>query len=219
MNSAVPESLLRSLEVIPRHKRVSLLLRHAHRPPIEPGTYGDEVELSDAGTHAAEELGEILSYRRPGRVAASPVKRNGVTAAAIVRGAGWEADVVEDSLLGLPGPFVVDPALAGPLFLEWGPLEVVKRQLSDRRALPGMRPTHEGVSLLWDLMTGHDDNADLDIFVTHDSVIAAFAGYLLEQTPVEENWPQFLEGVFVWRDEGGSHLVSCGVSRKLSRVS
>ena len=71
----VPETLLHSFEIVPENTRVALLLRHAHRPPIEPGSYGDDVELSRSGIESSEELGQILSQRRVGRLVASPVSR------------------------------------------------------------------------------------------------------------------------------------------------
>jgi hypothetical protein len=126
---------------------------------------------------------------------------------------------VLDWRLGDPGPFVVDSALAGPLFLHPGPAEVVRRQLQEPVPLPGMRPTEAGVSLLLDLMLETVAvPGTLDVFVTHDSVIAAVAGHLLQVIPDAAVWPRFLDGVFVWHREGTFGIAWQGTVQESSRA-
>jgi hypothetical protein len=111
---------------------------------------------------------------------------------------------VSDGRLGAPGTFVVNPALAGPLFLKLGPGEVVRRQLTEPDPLPGMRSTSEGVSLILDLMLEHPSLTNgLDVFVTHDSLLGVVVGYLLEVSVDSTNLPGFLEGLFLWKSSNG----------------
>ena len=201
---SVPENLLRSLELGQAKAHVTLLLRHSHRPPIKTGTLGEQVQLTAKGTRTSEELGEVLGQRKPGRLLASPITRCVETAEAVARGANWSPDVVLDRRLGDPGPFVTDPSLAGPMFLEVGAHEMVRRQIVELGPLPGMRPTREGVSLLWDLiMEGADDPGTIDVLVTHDSIIAVFLGQLLRTVSHDAIWPEFLDGPLVWRRLSG----------------
>ena len=213
---SIPPSLLRSIELVPPDVPAALLLRHAHRSPIKPGTYGDEVPLSQKGIRSAERLGEVLGQRQIGRLRASPVQRCVATAQALAKGARWTTDVVEDQRLGHPGPFVVDPSLAGPLFLELGPMEVVRRQIQDQSSLPGMRPTSEAVSLLLDLLLSDIGNSNtLDVLVTHDSVIAAFVGHVLQTAPTQAAWPAFMDGPLVWRSEDKISVAWMGSVQRL----
>ncbi len=83
----------------------------------------------------------------------SPVPRCVRTAVSVLCGAGSTGEAALDRMLGDPGPFVVEPEIAGPLFLETGILELTRRQLSDGKPPAGMRETFEGVDLLLDAAT------------------------------------------------------------------
>ena len=195
----VPDTLLRNLALIPPDVHAALLLRHAHREEIEAGTYGTDVPLSAHGVGSAEALGASLGSRRIARLVSSPVGRCVDTAAAVARGAGDALSVTEDWRLGDPGPFVVDPDVAGPPFLDVGAAEVVRRQLCEPEPPPGMRATGEGVRLLLDLALGDGGGPNtLDILVTHDAVIAAFLGHILPGADGAAPWPDFLEGALLW---------------------
>ena len=206
--------VLRSLEIVPEGAHAALLLRHAHRTDIPDGEYGEDVGLSCEGIAAAEQLGAKMSGRRIGRLLSSPVARCVDTAAALARGAGWSTRVVTDRRLGAPGPFIEDPSVVGPLFLEKGTAGVVRRQLEETGPLPGMRSTAAGVSTVLDLMIGKTGNeAVLDILVTHDAILAVVAGYLTGELVDEKTWPGFLEGLFAWSDSGGLAIAWRGQSR------
>ena len=70
--------------------RTLLLLRHAERPPIPPGTFGNDLEITPAGRREAEALGRALAQGEPvAGVYSSPVLRCVQTAEAMAAGAGW----------------------------------------------------------------------------------------------------------------------------------
>ena len=201
---AVPWSTLASLALIPTDGRVALLIRHSHRLGIPSGEVGKDVGLSARGVRMAEALGGQLSAFTPGRLMSSPVPRAADTARGIARGAGWKSPVREDWRLGDPGPFVVDSAAAGPCFVELGAEEVVRRQISGYAALPGMRPTSEGVRLVLEL-AGESLGGDpgLDVLATHDVILAVVVNALLGVEVEGDYWPDFLEGLFLWGASGG----------------
>ena len=137
------------LSVVPAQADTALILRHAEREDIPPGTFGTDVSLTACGIASAERLGAMLFGIRPQMtVTASPVPRCESTARAILRGGGLSEDLALDWRLGDPGPFVVDSEVSGALFLETGILEIVRRQLTDTEPPAGMRATSEGVDLL-----------------------------------------------------------------------
>lgn len=204
------------LHLVPENKHIALLLRHAHRDPINNGTYGDEVGLTGGGCHDARELGRTLGRRQVGRIVTSPIIRCQQTAKELAAGAGWDGAIALDWRLGQPGPFVVEPELAGPLFLNLGIPRVVRMQLDRNDPLPGMRPTHDGVSLLLDfLIEGADLGHTLSVFVTHDAILAVVVGYLLGVHTDAASWPGFLEGVYLWRSPEGLAVVWRGAIREI----
>ena len=138
---ALPRSTLASLELVPADRRVALLIRHSHCPGTPTGEVGNDLGLSPTGVRTVEGLGTHLSLMSPGRLLSSRVPRAVETARAIARGAGWDSPVREDWRLGGPGAFVADLSTVGPVFVELGSEEVVRRQISGRYALPGIRST------------------------------------------------------------------------------
>ena len=137
------------LDGVPAEADAALILRHAEREDIPPGTFGVDVPLTAYGVESAERLGAMLSGLRPqAGVTASAVPRCVSTGRAILRGGGWSEGVALDWRLGDPGPFVVDEEVSGARFLEIGILEIVRHQLTHVEPPAGMRETSEGVDLL-----------------------------------------------------------------------
>ena len=200
----------------------ALILRHAERENIPQGTFGMDVELTASGITSAEGLGSVLSDIRPlVCVSASPVPRCVSTAKAILRGGGRPEEVALDWRLGDPGPFVVDEEVSGALFLEIGILEIVKHQLTHAEPPAGMRQTGQGVDLLLGLTASNlGSRGRLNVYLTHDSILAVLVAYLY-RLPVDEiNWPGYLNGLLLWRSgdrvnfiwrglEQGSHPLGC----------
>ena len=196
--ASIPERLA----AVPDGVDVSLVIRHAEREEIAAGTFGHGVNLTTERTRAAEQLGAALSGDRALTLFSSPVPRCVQTAEAMLRGAGSSSEIHTDPRLGSPGPFIVDPEIAGPLFLELPIPEIARRQIHDASPLPGMRPTSEGVELLLDLVTsplGNDGR--LQVFVTHDIILSVFAASIFRSSLEETGWPDYLEGLILWRSD------------------
>ncbi len=189
---------------MPADTDVALVLRHAEREEIPSGTFGVDVPLTAVGVESAERLGSALSeIRPPVGVTSSPVPRCVQTAAAILRGGGFEKEAAVDWRLGDPGPFVVDTETSGALFLETGILEITRRQLSDVEPPPGMRGTSEGVGLLLDLTAKELGNSGrLNVYVTHDAILAVLVAHLYRLSVDDIGWPEYLDGLLLWRSTG-----------------
>ena len=122
----------------------------------------------------------------------------------MLRSTGWPAaTVTTDRRLGDPGPFIVNPEASGPLFLELPIPEIARRQLEDAAPPPGMLPTSEGVDILLDLATGNlGESGRLNVYVTHDVILAVLAASLLRLPLDKVGWPGYLDGLLLWRTGG-----------------
>ena len=195
------DSLVQRLAEIPRNTAAAIFLRHAEREEIPPGEFGEDVCLTASGVAESERLGSLLSALDSVRVASSPVPRCVETSRAILRGAGCAGEVTLDQRLGDPGPFVVEPEVAGRLFLRTGILELTRRQLSGEDPPAGMRKTFEGVTLLLDAATSAmRAGAGLNLLVTHDAILAVLVAHLYGVQVDEIIWPDYLDGLVLWRD-------------------
>ncbi len=194
--------LVERLLALPPQEDAALVLRHAEREAIPPGTFGADLALTADGISSAERLGAMVSGTRVQvSVTASPVPRCVATARAILRGGDRPEEVTLDWRLGGPGPFVVDTQQSGPLSLKVDPLEIARRQLEDAEPPNGMRATSEGVELLLELvMVDLGTSGRLNIYVTHDSILAVFVACLYGLSVNEIGWPGYLDGLLLWRD-------------------
>ena len=207
-------SLVERLKIAPERADISLILRHAEREVFPVGALGTEVPLTARGVGSAEMLGEMLPASRTVTAVSSPVPRCVQTAEAILRGVGRDGNPVLDHRLGDPGPFVVDPEACGRLFLELPVSEVVRRQLSDARPPTGMRPTSEGVEILLGLAAEHLDwHGRLNIYVTHDAILAVLVAHLYRLPVREAGWPGYLDGLLLWRSAEWLHFIWSGLQQ------
>lgn len=187
---------LRTLRHLPTTAGAAVFIRHAERPELPKGELGDEVPLTAAGAASARRLGQMLQ-KRLRRVHTSPVHRCQLTAAALLAGAEQPVTPVVVPHLGEPGLFVQDGELAWPQFLEHG-VKAMARKLSRREPLPGFRSAAEGVAFLLRAPLSELPAAGhLDVYVTHDYILAVTAWLLLGR---ETAWPDFLDCLCIWRD-------------------
>ena len=191
----------------------AIILRHAEREDIPGGTFGVDVRLTPQGIREARRLGTILSSRSSqGTITASPVGRCIATAEEIRFGSGWPAKVVADRRLGDPGPFVIDQEAAGKVFLNVGISETVRRQLTCREPPPGMRETSRGVEILLGLAAGGLGRRGLlHLYVTHDAILAVLVAHLYRLPMEEIGWPNYLDGLVIWRSSERLHFAWKGL--------
>jgi len=161
---------------------VALLMRHSARYPIldpaEPYLAG----LTPEGIAMAEELGRQLGRKhRGGRLLSAPVARCMDTAQAVARGAGWPELVSAEERLS--HPFIA------PAYDSFA-----------RGEVNGVLPWQAG-AVLELLLADANRGAQLDVMVTHDTILVTVAGCLLQAPVLKEFWPDYLEGMFVWRAE------------------
>ncbi len=192
------------LSHIPGPAHAALIIRHAEREGIPTGEFGVDIPLTARGVAEAERLGgALICAGKELTVVSSPVPRCVQTGEAILRGADCPGGVALDRRLGDPGPFVVDTDAGGPLFLELPVPEIVRRQLQQAEPLPGMRPTPDGVEILLSLTAEQLENhGRLSVYVTHDAILAVLVASLFRLPLEETGWPEYLEGLLLWRSSG-----------------
>lgn len=199
MNSSLHPQMSRALKTVPFKEGIALIVRHSIRYSIPSGSQGLNVPLTPLGIHLAEQWGKQLN-RRIGHIASSPVGRCIETGKAIQKGAGIDQDIIIEPLLGEPGVFVTNVEEAGEWFYQRRPLEMINRQLQGWY-IPGTRPVEEGVSLILQLLFAPPPTpGKLNIYITHDSVLACIIYYLTGADTVNEDmWPWPLEGCWLWK--------------------
>ncbi len=188
----------------------SLLLRHATRPPIPAGSFGNDLSITEEGRREAVELGELLRGRIR-RVVTSPIFRCVETAEAIRCGGQASCQAATDNTLGDPGVWIKDGDAAGDAFLRHGPRGVVARQLAGD-ALPGMTPIGIGAARFIDLLISDPgEPGEIDVLVSHDAVIAPLLATVLGVRDLAEIWPAYLEGALLCREGDGLAVLWRGV--------
>lgn len=205
--SAIPihPFLIKNIEEAPTDLPVVLLLRHAARGEIAPGSTGDELPITEDGHDLARALGALLGGRLM-TLHTSPVLRCVQTAKALLEGANRQIDVVESRLLGDPGVFVLDGDLAWTNWESMGHEGVIRHIVSEAYALPGMAQPDDAAWRLVNFMLGAAPVSGLHVFVTHDILVTATLSRLQRRIYKPSDWPHFLEGAFLWQKHQSLHV-------------
>lgn len=197
--------LLPSLDRLPEDRPIALLTRHSIREQAKQGFAGYDVPLTPEGVQLAEAWGARLD-RPLHKVWSSPVGRCVDTAKAMLQGAERE-DIEIDRHMQLvePGCFVKDIRTVGPLFLQMGPVEFANHHF--REPVRGVRSPREGTHRLLSFLRGSlGEPGSLSLFVTHDTILAAFIYTLLGIERIDDgDWPWMMEGAFLWFDADEVH--------------
>ncbi len=216
----LPKSMLQAVDLLP-HQQTSVLLftRHSVREVVHgQGLAGYDLQLTTAGRELAFAWGEYLAQQSERSVVnciSSPIQRCIETAELMIAGADQvkkthnthSIDILEQALLVEPGSFVVDLAQAGPHFRKQGAVRFINSFVQN--ALPGMKHPINGVLDVLELLfhshliqnQQRQDQASLSLAVSHDTILAAFIAVISGHFQVEKkDWPEMMEGVFVWFD-------------------
>lgn len=207
----LPTSMLHAMDLLPDPKTpVTLFTRHSLREEVKgQGLAGYDLQLTDQGRDLATAWGAYLienSQRQIQHCISSPIQRCVDTAALMIQGADrinvshtHRIEIVEQGLLVEPGSFVLDIQQAGPYFKRQGALGFINSFVNN--ALPGMKHPISGVVDVLELIyNAHPQHSHgLSLAVSHDTIIAAILALISgRNTVTAEDWPQMMEGLFVW---------------------
>lgn len=184
-------------------RAIVLFLRHGEREAVASHEFPrHDAPLTHDGRRAARALGQQFGSRL-GSIRSSPVPRCIETAQHLLSGSGIECDVGEDRQLGDPSVFVTDGRLAMESLNGLG-FHQAARRLGEGEALPGFAdPDHAAgqfVSLAESLLTVQ---AVVHVLVTHDLMLSTFVARITGQPLPELEWPGYLHGVMLWREQEG----------------
>ena len=208
----LPHSMLKAIDLLPdTHTPVTLFTRHSIREMVSgQGLAGYDLQLTPQGRDLAQAWGGHL-IAQTGRTIqhciSSPIQRCVDTAALMIQGADSSSlqsnthhiEIVQQGLLVEPGSFVLDIKQAGPYFREQGALGFINSFVNN--ALPGMKHPIRGVVDVLELIynTHPQQHNRLSLAVSHDTIISAIIAVISGRNVItQEDWPQMMEGLFVW---------------------
>lgn len=208
----LPHSMLKAIDLLPdTHTPVTLFTRHSIREMVSgQGLAGYDLQLTPQGRDLAQAWGAHLiaqTDRIIQHCISSPIQRCVDTAALMIQGADsislqnntHHIEIVQQGLLVEPGSFVLDIKQAGPYFREQGALGFINSFVNN--ALPGMKHPIRGVVDVLELIynTHPQHHNGLSLAVSHDTIIAAIIAVISGRNVItQEDWPQMMEGLFVW---------------------
>jgi len=170
-----------------------LLLRHAERPEIPQGEIGNDLLLTEAGKNHtrrfSQDLENIVSIH------SSPVARCVQTAEIIADNCGYDKTQIKRSNeLGDPGFFISDAHLAWKNWQEKGSDGVNEYLLSGKDHWEGFHPLGQAVkkfsnTVVHKLILSREGT---HVWVTHDTILAAYASRVLPENLKLKQWPNFL---------------------------
>ncbi|KAA8734565.1 phosphoglycerate mutase family protein [Acinetobacter qingfengensis] len=209
--------MLQAIELLPvQATPVLLFTRHSLREVVRGiGLAGYDLQLTDQGRELAFAWGEHLTQQTSRNITnciSSPIQRCVDTAELMIMGADQikqnnthKIDIAQESLLVEPGSFVVDIKQAAPYFREQGAVGFINSFVQN--CLPGMKHPVTGVldvlKLLYQTYQVEQQHLDhcghLSLAVSHDTILAAFIAIIAGHQQVEsKDWPEMMEGIFVW---------------------
>ncbi len=201
---------------IGRGAHVTMLMRHAERPPLDPTdtSFGAQLPITDVGRETATRLGGLVrDVLKPKRIDfyASETLRTVQTAACIrteILRVGTEIDVAEilhEPVLGGASPFFGSLEERMALIAEGRYLDRLNDyyRLGEQRGYRPLHPaTREMEERLFALAKG---SGGLSVAVTHDVNVACFlAGGDVCTSFTSETWPHYLDAAVVIREKDGA---------------
>lgn len=208
----LPTSMLQAIDLLPDAKvPVTLFTRHSLREMVAgQGLAGYDLQLTPQGRDLAQVWGRYLidhTGRSIQHCISSPIQRCVDTAALMIEGADASTfaknthciKIIEQGLLVEPGSFVLDIKQAGPYFRKQGALGFINSFVNN--ALPGMKHPISGVVDVLELIynTHPQNQFGLSLAVSHDTILAAIIAVMSGHNTISQaDWPQMMEGLFVW---------------------
>lgn len=212
----LPPYMLAAASALPEHDApVVLFTRHSIRERTNGlGLAGYALPLTKQGRELAYAWGEQLteqSGRALSHCFSSPIQRCLDTAELMIQGADntfpnntHQIEVLSQPLLVEPGGFVTDIQQAAPFFKRKGAIGFINSFVQND--LPGVKHPVQGIldilQLLYQLQAQPSAVGQLNLAVSHDTILAAFIAVISGHFKVEKtDWPKMMEGVFVWFEQ------------------
>ncbi len=191
---------------------LTLLMRHAERPPLDPTdtSFGMQLPITETGRETAVRLGRRMrDVLQPQRVAlyAGETLRTIQTAECMHMGlfGGKEVEVRHEPVLGGASPFFGSLEERMALIAEGRYLDRLNDYYREGEQR-GYRPLRLAAQEMENrLLALAGEGTGLTIAVTHDVNVASFlAGWGLLSSFTMESWPHYLDAAVILRLKDGS---------------
>ena len=212
IETLLPDDFRESLSLIPEDKPVSLLTRHSIREEPENFNAHYKLPLTEQGIALANYWGGLQPFSHF-QLYSSPVGRCIETAHHMHDGRHNKHKTVQEmSVLAEPGCFIEDISImrkVGKVFVEEGPIPFINQMISGNfqqhlSVKAGIRKLLEHIKA----EQAEQNLQQLNIHVSHDTILAAFVYSLLKQDSINlDDWPRMMEGVYLWFDDTYVHGV------------
>jgi broad specificity phosphatase PhoE len=229
----LPPAMQAGLALLPKSQPIILLTRHSIRELVDDqGFAGYKLPLTEQGRRLASSWGEHFcawTNRQFHTCLSSPITRCVDTAMLMLEGSKLLNDfqsrqpaIIKSKLLVEPGSFVQDGESLTPLFMQYGAIAFINFFLGQQVA--GMKHPMQGVLDILNLLYEHLPNQENSVLlaVSHDTILAVFLAIMHDEKTVSlDDWPEMMEGVFLWFDgdrfeESRVHWVWRGVAHSRS---
>jgi len=187
-----------------------LLIRHAERPTIPDQEIGNDVALTPQGVQDSMKFGAHLSESVVS-ISSSPIARCVQTAKIIADVKGYpEEHIVTCRDLGDPGFVIDDGSVAWSHWQEKGHEAVNQYLLDGKERWSGFADLHQAVSDFREKIRAKliDSPGGVHVWVTHDTILAAFASRVLPKSLSLNEWPNFLDYFEVSMNPAGNLMYS-----------
>ncbi|MFT6903623.1 MAG: broad specificity phosphatase PhoE [Oleiphilaceae bacterium] len=171
-----------------------IMVRHAERPSIPNGEVGNDVLLNASGLRASFAFGQSLAQKIID-IKTSSVSRCVQTATEIAKAVGYNTSNIDTcSDLGAPGYFISDGGKAWYHWQEKGHQRVNEFLLEGNDQWDGFHDLNEAAQQLKNKIEQVLLNSDngTHVWITHDTILAAFTARVLEKPISLDQWPEFL---------------------------
>lgn len=194
---SLPKYLVDAYREIPNNQTINVLMRHSERFPITSDAEVFTAQLTPVGKELAYNFGAWVSEKfKIGRIFSSPINRCVETGIYLAKGSGNGKVVLPDPVLSHPN--------------ENGEYDQMGEYL-----VSGNWP--ERITQIAEKMFPNDDSKALNFFVTHDTVLAVMAAFWLKMDiRPNEDWPQFLEPMFFYKNDIGRVISFRGIVHLVS---
>lgn len=171
-----------------------IILRHAERPPIPNGERGDDIALNEHGINESIRFAKTIDENILS-VQSSPIYRCIQVAEIIATQHDYPIEnIALCNLLGKPGAFITDANQAWQHWFEKGHDAVNEYHLKGNEQWNGFREFPEAIQLLKNKIFNsfQQKSEGIHIWVTHDTILGAFASRILDNRLNLEDWPNYL---------------------------
>ncbi len=194
----VAKVLAKNLKFISPGTSYAMIIRHAERPNFSVLNFRQDTQITEKGLKDSQALGKGLRELSLTGIYSSPVLRCLQTSSGIIQGANLDhLPITTRERLGEPGSYIVNPLIVFSYFLTSDVSTVIRKFISRGRMM-GFMPLREGgIRILKEIIGDISRPNTRNLYVSHDAVLAPFISFFTGEVFGEDDWIDYLDGVFV----------------------